>query len=72
MKSPHQTKISNYGLTKTSSVFLLQPENLDELKNCITYAKKNQLQISIKGSGNSYADVFFSQNQVLIDTSFLN
>ena len=72
MKSPQKIKISNYGLTKTSSVFLLQPENLDELKNCITYAKKNQLHISIKGSGNSYADVFFSQNQVLIDTSFLN
>ena len=72
MDLPRQVKISNYGLTKTSSVFLLQPKNLVELKNCIVHAKKNQLQISIKGSGNSYADVFFSQNQLLIDTSFLN
>lgn len=72
MKLPQLQTITCWGLTKSVKAFVLKPNNVNELQQSITLAKQNNLQISIKGGGNSYTDVFMNSNQMLIDTSKLN
>mgnify|MGYP001488996118 CR=1 FL=1 len=64
MKEPVKRKITSFGLYKTVDSLILTPENLDDLKQCLQYAKKKKLKIAIKSGGNSFSDV--SQNDQLI------
>ena len=71
MKLSQLEKVTCWGLTKSIKSFILKPKNFDEVKQCIEIAEKNDLQISIRGGGNSYTDVFMNTNQIMIDTSNL-
>ena len=69
MKSPIKQNISSYALTTTVQSSVLQPETIDDIENCLKYAKQNKLKIALMGTGNSWTDVFLSSHQLIIDLS---
>ena len=71
MNEPVKKPISCFGLYKTVTPFIAIPENIDDLKQHLNFAKKNKLKIAIKSGGNSYSDVFLNE-QLIIDISKLN
>jgi decaprenylphospho-beta-D-ribofuranose 2-oxidase len=71
MNLPKLEIITCVGLTRSVHAYIMKPRNMIELQECVILAKKNNLQISNKGGGNSYTDVFMNSNQMLIDTSNL-
>ena len=71
MIEPKKKQISCFGLYKTVTPFIAIPNNIDDLKQCINFAKKKELKIAIKSGGNSYSDVCLN-DQLIIDISKLN
>ncbi len=71
MEQPKQKIISGFGLFKSAKAFVVNPKNLQDLEECLDYAKQKKFKIAIQGGGNSYSDVFFN-NQLVIDTKHLN
>lgn len=71
MNKPLKKPISCFGLYKTVTPFIAIPNNVDDLKQCLNFAKKNKLQIAVKSGGNSFSDVFLN-DQLIIDVSKLN
>ena len=71
MESPIQKTLTSFGLFKSSNVLVALPKSLEDLVQCLDYAKKKKFQIAIKGGGNSYGDVFFN-DQFVVDTKGLN
>ena len=69
MNEPVKKPISCFGLYKTVTPFIAIPENIDDLKQHLNFAKKNKLKIAIKSGGISYSDVFLNE-QLIIDISF--
>ena len=68
MNLPKPEIVTCVGLTRSVYVYIMKPRNIIEFQECIILAKKHDLQISSRGGGNSYTDVFMNSNQMLIDT----
>ena len=68
MNLPKPEIVTCVGLTKSVHAYIMKPRNIIEFQECIILAKKHDLQISSRGGGNSYTDVFMNSNQMLIDT----
>ena len=71
MKPPKQKTTTAFGLFKSAKSLVVNPENLEDLEQCLDFAKQRNFKVSIQGGGNSYGDVFFN-NQLVIDTKYLN
>ena len=71
MKPPKQKTLTGFGLFKSANAFVAIPEGLEDLEQCLDFAKQRKFKIAIQGGGNSYSDVFFN-NQLVIDTKHLN
>ena len=69
MKSPIKQTVFSYALTSNAQSSVIQPENIQEIENCLKYAKTNKLKIAIMGAGNSWTDVFLATDQLIIDLS---
>lgn len=72
MDLPKPEIITCIGLTRSVSAYVMKPKNITKFQESILLAKKHNLQISIRGGGNSYTDVFMNSKQMLIDTSNLS
>lgn len=72
MKKPEKRTVTCWGLTKSVSAIVTEPANLEDLEECLKFAKKNNLKIAVRGGGNSYSDVFQNTHHLIIDTSHLN
>ena len=68
MNLPKPEIVTCVGLTRSVHAYIMKPRNIIEFQECIILAKKHDLQISSRGGGNSYTDVFMNSNQMLIDT----
>ena len=64
---PQKQIITSWNLHEVANMSVLFPENKDDLVECLDFAKKNSLKISIKGGGNSFSDVGMNEGQLLID-----
>ena len=71
METLNQKIFTGFDLTKSEKAFVAYPNNTQDLDENFNFAKENNYQIAIQGGGNSYSDVFFN-NQLVIDTKFLN
>ena len=69
MDIPTKKIISSYALSSSAQSSVIQPKNIQEIENCLKYAKKNKLKIAIMGSGNSWTDVFLATDQLIVDLS---
>ena len=72
MKPPQKQIITSWNLHESAKMSVVTPNNFDELVDCINFAKKNNLKITIKGGGNSFSDVGLYDEQLLIDFKNLN
>ena len=69
MNIPPKKIISSFALSSSAQSSVIQPKNIQEVENCLKYAKKNKLKIAIMGSGNSWTDVFLATDQLIVDLS---
>ena len=64
--------LENWALTYKSKQRIFTAKTENDLKHIIKFAHKNKLQISIKGSGQSYNEQSFVKNGVTIDMIAMN
>ena len=72
MKPPQKQVITSWNLHESAKMFVVTPNNYDELLSCIDFAKKNNLNIAMKGGGNSFSGVNQYNEQLLVDVKNLN
>ena len=72
IKPPQKQVITSWNLHESAKMFVVTPNNYDELLSCIDFAKKNNLKIAIKGGGNSFSGVNQYNEQLLVDVKNLN
>ena len=72
MKPPQEQIITSWNLHESAKMYVVTPDNSEQLIDYIDFAKKNNLKIIIKGGGNSFSDVGLYEKQLLLDTKNLN
>jgi len=64
-------QIQSYGLLSVNS-FYCRPQHIDQVNDCIEYAKKNGLKICPKGSAMSFSDVGLIKDNICLDITGLD
>ena len=72
MNPPKEQIITSWNLHESAKMYVVTPNDLEQLNDYIDFAKKNNLKIVIKGGGNSFSDVGLYEKQLLLDTKNLN
>lgn len=65
-------KISGYSETKFVNCYEVYCENINQIKNTLKHAKKNNLSICCKGKGYSYGDIITNENNIVLNLSKMN
>jgi decaprenylphospho-beta-D-ribofuranose 2-oxidase len=67
-----KTKVSSWGYGYSANSMIFSPNDQNELLDIIDFAKKENLQIALRGGANSFGDVFLANNNLIVDLSKFN
>lgn len=66
------SRLENFGHSIKRSVYLFQPEHIDELDDLFALARQQGLSIALRGAGRSYGDAALNSGQIVLDLRSLN
>ncbi|MBN1303484.1 MAG: FAD-binding oxidoreductase [Anaerolineales bacterium] len=66
------TKLENFGHSMSASSYLFCPPNEEQIKEAFTLAKKNDLTVTLRGTGLSYNDAALNGGGILLDMTSMN